>query len=119
MYEMSEGQAYVSNRRPWEGSILCEKSLINEDMQYDDLVKGEDTNLIKRLFSRCLLFPIIMPRLYIYVYHGQNTWEYEHWKSIMEAGKRLTASSSRLISDILSGRYSEKEASELLDQISE
>ena len=118
VYEMMEGQAYVSNRRPWEGSILCKKSLIGEEIKYDDLVKGEDTNLIKRLFSRSLIFPIIMPKLYIYVYHGENTWEYQHWKPIFEAGTRLSVSSSRLISDILSGRYSEKEASELLDQIS-
>jgi len=119
VYEMSEGQAYISNRRPWEGSILCKKALIGEEMLYDDLLKGEDTNLIKSLFARSLVFPILMPKLYIYVYHGRNTWEYEHWKPIIEAGKRLTASSSRLISDILSGRYSEEEASDRLDKISE
>lgn len=118
VYEVMQGQAYVSNRRPWEGSLLCKKSLIGEEMNYDDLVKGEDTSLIERLFSGSLVFPIIMPKLYIYVYHGENTWEYEHWKPIFEAGTRLSVSSSRLIRDILSGCYSEKEASELLDKIS-
>ena len=119
VFDATENQAYVSHRRPWEGSLVCKKSLMGKDIQYKACAKGEDTTVIQELFSRHLVFPVIMPKLYIYVYHGRNTWGYEHWKPILEASTRLSASSSRLISDILSGRYSGKEASELLDQISE
>ena len=119
VFDATENQAYLSHRRPWEGSLLCKKSLLGKDIQYKVCAKGEDTSVIQELFSMHLIFPVIMPKLYIYVYHGQNTWGYEHWRPILEAGRRLSAASSRLIGEILSGRYSGKKASELLDQISE
>ena len=119
IFDAMENQAYVSNGRPWEGSILCKKALITEDMKYADSEKGEDTIIIKELFSRNLIFPVIMPKLYIYVHHGKNLWEREHWEEIFNASKKLSAESSKIIKDILDGKYSGEKASALLDQISE
>jgi glycosyltransferase involved in cell wall biosynthesis len=119
VYDVTENQAYISNRRPWEGSIVCKRSLITDEIGYDPSLRGEDTTVISRLFSRNLVFPIVMPKLYIYVYHGRNTWGHEHWKKIFEASRKLSVTSSRMIRDILDGKYSGEKASALLDQLSE
>ena len=119
IFDALEDQAYVSNRRPWEGSILCKKSLIAEKLRYDDAKRGEDTSIIKQLFSKNLIFPVVMPKLYIYVYHGGNVCPHEHWGKILGASKKLSAQSSVIIKDILDGKYSGEKSSDMLNQISE
>jgi glycosyltransferase involved in cell wall biosynthesis len=119
IFDALENQAYISNRRPWEGSVLCKKSLITEELKYEDTESGEDTSIIKKLFSRNLIFPVVMPKLYIYVYHGGNIWSHDHWDKIFRASKKLSAQSSIVIKEILDGKYSGEKASEMLDQISE
>lgn len=119
IFDALENQAYISNRRPWEGSILCKKSLITNELKYEDTESGEDTSIIKKLFSRNLIFPVVMPKLYIYVYHGGNIWSRDHWEKIFRASKKLSAPSSIVIKDILDGKYSGEKASEMLDRISE
>ncbi len=119
IYDSIGNQAYVSNRRPWEGSLLCKKSLINDDLKYNDTAKGEDTIIIKELFSKNLIFPVIMPKLYIYVYHGKNVWEQEHFEEIFRSSKKLSSKSTEIIKDILDGKYTGENASALLDRMSE
>lgn len=119
MYDERTGKAYVSNRRPWEGSLLCRKSLLGCDLKYEEVVRHEDTYLIMELFKRSLVFPVIMPKLYIYVYHGSNLCTREHWENIFRASSELSAESTSIIKDILDGRYTGEEASRMLDGIEE
>ncbi|MGB2692791.1 MAG: glycosyltransferase family A protein [Thermodesulfobacteriota bacterium] len=119
IFDEFSGQAYVSNMRAWEGSIMCRKSLVGDEIQYEDQNKGEDTPLISKLFSKNLVCPIVMPKLYVYVYHGDNVWTEEHWDKIFKASRKLSAESSQLIRDILDGKYTGNEASSLLDELAE
>lgn len=119
MYDERTGKAYVSNRRPWEGSLLCKKSLLGGDLRYEEVVRHEDTYLIRELFKRSLIFPVMMPKLYIYVYHGNNLCTREHWEKIFSASNELSAESTSIIKGILDGEYTGEEASLLLDGISE
>ncbi len=115
IFNAADNKAYVSCPRPWEGSLLCQKSLFTDDIQYQDAAVGEDTVVIKKLFSKHLIFPMIAPILYIYVYHDKNTWNDEHWQNIFNASTALSQKSSLLIKDILNGKYPHREASELLE----
>jgi hypothetical protein len=117
IFDMTEGQAYVSCRRPWEGSLVCKRSLITGELQYGDVTKGEDTVVIERLALKNLVFPLVRPNLYVYVYHGKNTFGYEHWRELFEASQRLSVHSSNRIRDILENKYSGEEASRLLEQL--
>ncbi|HML96625.1 MAG TPA: glycosyltransferase family A protein [Thermodesulfobacteriota bacterium] len=119
IFDEAGGRAYLSNRRPWEGGLLCKTSLIEEGIEYDDLKVGEDTPLVRKLFSKGLVFPVIMPRLYIYTYHGGNTWSRTHWEKIFASSKPLSDESSRLIRGILDGTYDTAQAAEILDGISD
>jgi len=118
VFDATRNRGYVSPWWPWEGSVLCQTKIFDDDMKYADKKKDEDTPFIKKMLKKHMVFPVIMPKLYIYVYHSANVCGYDHWRdNIFRASKALSAPTSRLMADILNGRYSVKEASELLDDI--
>lgn len=81
MYDSVNRETYYSGSREWEGSLLCSKEIILQK-GYLELERGEDTSIIHYLSSRNVLFRIIeMAHLYIYIYHGNNTWGEGHFNS--------------------------------------
>lgn len=95
-------KAYLSNRRLWEGSIMCRKDIVLE-RPYPEIKKGEDSVVIDYLSHRNLLAVIDnVPELYIYVYHGNNTWEASHFEDIFRASSALNPDICAQIIDILS-----------------
>ncbi len=121
IFDEKEGRAYLSHRRPWEGSLVCRKSLLRDGdgVGYGDLKTGEDTPVVRNLFSRGLVFPVIMPMLYIYTWHGGNVWSRDHWESIFASSRPLSDESSRLIRGILGGDYDTGEAAGILDELTD
>jgi glycosyltransferase involved in cell wall biosynthesis len=117
VFDTSENQAYISYGRPWEGSILCEKSLITEEHKYENIKRGEDKNIIKTFVSKNLTSLVAIPKLYVYVYHGNNLWSYDHWDYIFRTSTKLSAESSRIVKETLEGKHSGEKASEMLDAI--
>jgi len=98
--------AYGSTIRPLEHSILCRRSVFTAGFRYSDKNKGEDFDFIRRLLKENLVFPVINPGLYIYVYHGKNTFDQEHFKAIFDFSYPLTDTTSACIANILSGNSS-------------
>jgi len=119
LFDTRDNKAYLSCMRPWEGSLLCLKSLLGDDLGYEDSTIGEDTPLVNKLFAENKLFPAVMPKLYVYVYHSSNAWTEKHWQSIFDAGIELSPETSRVIKEILDGKYTGREAARILDDISE
>ena len=119
VFDSLTSTAYVSHVRLWEGSILCKKSIL-QLKAYEDKPLGEDTATIEYLARiDCLHFLAETPGLYIYVYHGSNTWNYDHWCAIFRCSTALSAADSQVISDILKGRYSVCDGSRYIDSILE
>lgn len=117
VFDATNKNAYVSSRRIWEGSILCEKSVL-QLMPYASMQMGEDTDTIEYLTAKGYLHQIKeAPALYIYIYHGKNTWHFEHWDYIFQCSDRLPDEDAASIADILKGRYAVREGSVLLDKI--
>ncbi|MCX2584727.1 glycosyltransferase family 2 protein [Pedobacter sp. MR22-3] len=113
VFDGKSGRAFKSNVRNWEGSIMCKKDLILEK-GYDNVARGEDTSLIDYLVEKnCLTFMNDMAGLYIYVYHGSNTWAYNHFNEIFDQSEELFLH-SECISEILKGIIPISEASLLL-----
>jgi len=67
----------VSNRRLWEGSFVAEKAALGA---YPQLRRGEDTPVLERLAAERRVVLLDAPRLYVYVFHGENTFGEEHWE---------------------------------------
>jgi glycosyltransferase involved in cell wall biosynthesis len=117
VFDSVTGTAYASNVRLWEGSIVCRKSVL-QFKAYGDKPLGEDTDTIEYLASINSLYLMNkMPGLYIYVYHGNNSWDYEHWNEIFRASSALSIQDSKIVADILNGRWSVQESSLLLDAV--
>jgi len=76
IYDEITDTVHLSNRRAWEGSLLIERSAVPP---YPELSKGEDTSVIKKLVSDKALVSLDSPYLYVYTYHGKNTWDRDHW----------------------------------------
>ena len=73
---------------------------------------------MKGLFDEDLLYALIQaPHLYIYVYHGGNTWNAAHWAPIFAASTPLPEDTNREIAAILDQRYDPVDASLLLDRL--
>ena len=88
VYVPAKGEAYCSNSRLWEGSLLCKKTLFN-DIQYPSVTRGEDSYVIKQLFINDELAVEDHPDLYVYHFRGSNTWDDEHFKAIIDRSMKL------------------------------
>ena len=70
---------YWSKKRPWEGSMLAFKAKLPA---YPPRRRGEDADLFRRCVdNRVKICSLDRPDLYIYVVHGRNTCDYEHFAS--------------------------------------
>ncbi len=116
MFDSKTNTAYLSSFRLWEGSILCRKSIIKEETKYASMEKSEDTALLKQLIESNYIFPVIKPNLYIYVFHGKNTWDYNHFNIFYRKSLKLSPAASSLIRDVLEEKYSVESATCLLNE---
>ena len=82
LYDGMTGQASVSATRAWENSLLARRDLMPG---YPELQKQEDTPVIEAMLAGNMLAGLDRPDLYIYVYHGKNTWERAHWETAIAA----------------------------------
>jgi glycosyltransferase involved in cell wall biosynthesis len=114
MFDTITKKAFLSYKRIWEGTILCRKSLINDTVRYPSLRKKEDFYFVAELVKSNVVFPVDFPHLYIYVYHGGNTYQYQHFLKNFKAGIELPKKSSQIVHNILTGKYSNAVASRLL-----
>jgi len=102
VFDMMTQKAYLPKRYTWEGSILCKREVMLQN-PYPPLSKGEDTSVIQFLFKRGELSIIDdMPQLYVYIYHGGNTWDYAHFLKILDTSQELSSELSEEIMVLLS-----------------
>jgi glycosyltransferase involved in cell wall biosynthesis len=104
LFDSENNIAYLSATRwAWEQTLLCERSVLEVPaLRYADLERGEDSVLIYNLKKNDLLLTVINPSLYIYVYHGQNTWHRKHWDdNLIRWATQLTEDQSDSIKKIL------------------
>ncbi len=80
IFDLATESARVSHRRCWEGSLLA----LREAMPpYPEIPRTEDTPVVTHLLEHGGLALLDAPELYIYVYHGCNTWGRRHWDGFL------------------------------------
>jgi glycosyltransferase involved in cell wall biosynthesis len=116
LYDAVDGVAYLSSPRLLHtASIICRKDVFVRDISYAPLNKGEDLYLFAKLVRNNMLFPVVNPLLYIYVFHNKNTWQSDHFKRLFKESIRLSPELSKKIGGIVEGKYSSKEGSAMLE----
>ena len=83
-----KGRAVVSSRRPWEGSLLANRSLMSS---YAAENRGEDTPVISALQNSARMAYLDAPELYVYVRHPHNTWDEDHFETIERTATSTSA----------------------------
>lgn len=111
MYNQLDQTAYLSLPWTWPQTILCHKNVYDNVVRYPSLDKSEDCSFVQRLYERNYLFPLVKPVLYIYRFHGSNTWEEGHFTELFGNSQQLSATFSTLIKQAFETTYSHENLS--------
>jgi len=114
MYDAVEEMAYLSHMEAWGGTILCRKDVFSEVNRYPDQTRHEDTHFIREIVTLKNFAPLIMPSLYIYAFHGRNTFERAHFRDLFSMGQALPAHIGALVKSIFDNKVSYLDACRLL-----
>lgn len=114
IFDQTTQTAYLTPFRFWENSILCNRSLFTHELRYPALTQGEDSSFVNQLTELHGSYPLVAPYLYIYIIHESNTWPQAHYTGILSRSKKMPDNISVIINDIVKGRISNREASEIL-----
>ena len=99
IFDAQTSRACLSNARTWEGSLVADRAFLPP---YADESKAEDTPVIATLLDAERLVTIDRPDLYVYVYHGQNTWDRAHWeRNVLQFGSMLDEKTTDLVKGLL------------------
>jgi glycosyltransferase involved in cell wall biosynthesis len=98
LYDCLAKRGYVSGTRPWEGSLVAERAIVPP---FPNVAKGEDTPVVNALVRHCEHVLLDRPELYIYIYHGRNTWDRDCWDRNVRRSQLLDDRRSGLISKLL------------------
>lgn len=114
LYDKKSESAYVSKRRFWEQTIICNKNyLLENNISYGALNSGEDTEFVIKMADD--IFPICEPALYIYVFHNSNTCNDHHFHSHFSCAEKLSAINSQVVANVVNGEITIEMASEFLN----
>ncbi|MGB3674141.1 MAG: glycosyltransferase [Candidatus Nanopelagicales bacterium] len=78
----SQPRLAISTRRLWEGSMVARREAIG---RYPSLRRGEDSAVVQGILA---LGPVVLldaPELYVYVVHGENTFDSKHFDAHWDA----------------------------------
>lgn len=109
LYDHNTDEAYLSaTRQGWEQTLFCEKSVFeNPELRYLKTERGEDSSLLFNLKKSGWLLTISKPSLYVYVYHGKNTFHRGHWEvNILPWATKFSPQKSLIIKQIVEGKLS-------------
>lgn len=99
LFDTQLQQASLSASRFWEFSLVAERSAVPA---CPELGKGEDTPVVLQMLNAYQLAGVDRPALYVYVYHGSNTWDREHWDTaIAKDAQPLSLGESQATAQIL------------------
>jgi glycosyltransferase involved in cell wall biosynthesis len=101
LFDQIGGKAFVSFIYHWENTLLCRKEIIMQN-QYSLSNRGEDTHIVKFLAGKGLLKYIDdAPFLYIYIYHGGNVWDYNHYEYFLKNSTQLSSEDTSFFKNII------------------
>lgn len=119
LYDLKKKRAFLSRQRPSPQTLLCEKSIINfRDIKYESWNRGEDHQLLTVLSRYSIIDVSFNPGMYIYTYHGRNTWNRRFWnKNHLYRNRKLPEDKFEILTNILNSTYTPGEARSYMDRI--
>lgn len=115
IFDVPRDQAYFSHFRLWPQTLLANIKVFDK-VKYPAQNKSEDLEYLNLLHINSKVFPHVNPGLYIYRYHGSNTWDYSHFEYIFGYCQKLSETLSQKIKSILTNKCTIKEAIDILEE---
>lgn len=110
VYDAVGKKAYLTPVEPWPNSILCRKDILCDFIRYPDMDRHEDMHFMRSIIRSNIGVPLIMPPLYIYVYHGRNTFGRDHFQRFFANSQLLPGHIGQLIAEIFEDKISYADA---------
>src|SRR5690606_19768439 len=118
LYDGLKGRAYLSARRAWEQTLLCQRHISSRQFFYADKDRGEDSPLLAALLEAGVVSYSEQPHGYICLYHNNNMTGYAHWQhAILPYAMSLPDEVSRVIADVVTAQHYSPEAATRLDKL--
>lgn len=95
IYNYVDKEAYLSHKRVWECSLLCDKRLFDV-VKYQNVAKGEDSYFLNALNDYNMV-QMDKPELYVRTYHGNNTWDRNHFDRMFNVSVKLNEEKTKEI----------------------
>jgi glycosyltransferase involved in cell wall biosynthesis len=111
-FDVATRQAYLSEMRLWEGSLLCRTSVVSHALEYEPVRIVEDSGFINGLIRESLVYPLTAPNLYVYERHGRNTSGAKLSRLMFSQAQALSTECSALIGSVMASEFSMVEAAE-------
>lgn len=109
------GEAYLSQSRLWEGSLICHRAAVSNERRYEAVNLVEDSRFANLLIQDGLVYPLTAPNLYIYELHGRNNSGNRLREIMLEMAQKLSPLTSAMLSEVLSPRCSPTDAATFMD----
>jgi glycosyltransferase involved in cell wall biosynthesis len=95
LYDCVTQSAFLSQDRNWENTLVALRSAVPP---YSDARRGSDTEVVYRMAEEGKLVRLERSDLYIYVFHGGNVWDREHWeKNLLAHAQPMTRAESQRV----------------------
>jgi hypothetical protein len=104
IYNEINGSAVISYARPWYGSLMY-RNEINDGIKYDSMHKGEDFNFTRNIINKDKSSMLLAPHLYVYRFHGANTWDLNHFNILIKTGDPIPYSLTEKIVNAIKFEY--------------
>jgi glycosyltransferase involved in cell wall biosynthesis len=96
----TQQRAYVS-ARGGQGSLVCRRELDALRSGFPPWPVDEDRVLLARIRAKHRLARLDRPELYVYTFHGGNTWPVEHFRWIFEGGQALSEADTKRLQSVV------------------
>jgi hypothetical protein len=115
MFHEATKKAYVGWPRLWEGSILGFTNIVTSTRCYSSKNTAEDSDFVSMLVADNLIYPAMVPHMYIYTIHESNTWGKDHGNHLCNSSFLLPPQVGSKFESILNENFSPEDASHFLD----
>lgn len=96
-------------------SIIFRKKA-TRNLKYSNVNIEEDISFIRQIYERNILYPLVKPSLYIYIFHGKNTGKLDHFERIFNDSYELPTKLSEIVFQVVSNEFSYSRSCLILDQ---
>lgn len=97
IYDQTCRRSFLFRNYQFDGSMLVHRQTLLDKVAYPSLSRSEDTVVRNALLASGSISTLTVPFLYLYRFHGRNTWDETHFKGLYSGSVQVDSASTRLV----------------------